>query len=273
MNAQDRSTHSGDIPSWRQTALWEKLKSKRSPEAEAVRSTFERWLPKIQNILTLGGTSPTDFTLHDAGHAFRVAQRMAQLVPQDILGHLSVYELALLLLSAYLHDIGMTPEQSKIVRHYQYLVTGNQTLLSSPEQHLFQLFLDDQFDGVTAPIAKNTPTESDLRRTSEIITYYARFRHNDWSEEWIRSNLSEETLGTYEGWVNDLITICRSHHEGYSDLRQERFKPRLVGSPATVFQMRYLAVILRVADILEFDPERTPLVLFKHRFISPSSLI
>ena len=145
--------------------------------------------------------------------------------------------------------------------------------MNTTDRHSFQLFLDDQFDGITAPISKSTPTEDELRRTSEIITHYARFRHNDWSEEWIRANLSKEALGTYEGWVDDLVTICRSHHEGYAELRQERFKPRLVGSPATVFQLRYVAVILRVADILEFDPERTPFVLFKHRTISPSSLI
>ena len=34
------------------------------------------------------------------------------------------YELALLLLSAYLHDIGMTPERGKVLSHYRLLLDG-----------------------------------------------------------------------------------------------------------------------------------------------------
>ena len=49
---------------------------------------------------------------------------MAKIVPKDVLGKLSIYELALLLLSAYLHDIGMTPEQAQVQRHWRHLVFG-----------------------------------------------------------------------------------------------------------------------------------------------------
>jgi len=40
-----------------------------------------------------------------------------------------------------------------------------------------------------------------------------------------------------------------------------------------VVHLRYLACVLRIADILEFDPERTPSVIFHHRDVSPSSRI
>lgn len=75
-------------------------------------------MPDIERVLN-AGTSPLDFTLHDAEHSFRVAEWMARIVPDDVLPKLSVYELALLLLSAYLHDIGMAPEQAG------YSDTGN----------------------------------------------------------------------------------------------------------------------------------------------------
>ena len=42
---------------------------------------------------------------------------------------------------------------------------------------------------------------------------------------------------------------------------------------AQVFHLRYLACILRLADILEFDPERTPEVIFQHRNIARGSRI
>ena len=37
--------------------------------------------------------------------------------------------------------------------------------------------------------------------------------------------------------------------------------------------LRYLACVLRVADILEFDPERTPDIIYRHRNISRDSRI
>ena len=53
-------------------------------------------MPQIEAILAHGGTSPTDFTFHDAGHAFRVAQRMAEITPPQTLDGLCPYELAFL---------------------------------------------------------------------------------------------------------------------------------------------------------------------------------
>src|SRR5579862_956848 len=95
---------------WSLTSLWLELSKRHSDDAEAVRAVLTVHLPVIEKILSVGGTSPVDFTLHDGGHAFRVANRMVEIIPRDVLSQLSIYELALLLLSAYLHDIGMTPE-------------------------------------------------------------------------------------------------------------------------------------------------------------------
>lgn len=230
-------------------------------------------MPVIQGVLAQGGTSALDFTLHDSGHAFRVAQRMEQVIPIDVLPRLSSYELALLLLSAYLHDIGMTPERRKVNLHYQFLLTANSGELTQEEIKYFQEWLDLQGRGITPPISTDKPSIDNLRLADELTTYYCRHRHNDWSEEWIWKNLSGEKLGTYVDWMDDLVTLCRSHHYGYSELTKSVFNPKLVGAPSKVVHLRFLACALRISDILEFDPERTPNVILKHRDISPSSLI
>ena len=46
-------------------------------------------MPSIQTVLASGGTSPKDFTLHDEGHSFRVAERMRHALA---FVHLSRYE-------------------------------------------------------------------------------------------------------------------------------------------------------------------------------------
>src|SRR5260370_38367633 len=97
--------------SWEQTTLWAQLKQRSGPKAEEARKVLQTCLPPIESILHSGGSAPSDFTLHDEQHAFRVAERMIDVIPVDVLPTLSELELALLLLSAYLHDIGMRPRR------------------------------------------------------------------------------------------------------------------------------------------------------------------
>jgi hypothetical protein len=261
---------------WTETVLWQVLSAKEEdPSLLAIVTFLNRWMPKIETILMSAGTSPGAFTLHDAGHSFRVAQRMAEIIPSDVLPQLSAYEIALLLLAAYLHDIGMTPEERKVTSHYEYLLTGQNTSqrLTEPEIATFQQWLDDDERGLTPPLVKGKLTSEKLHLAAELVTYYCRDRHNDWSAEWIRNNLTGESLGSYAGWLDDLILLCSSHHYAKKQLLEAAFDPRPVGSPPVIIHLRYLACILRIADILEFDPERTPEVILRHRDIPAESLI
>jgi hypothetical protein len=106
-----------------------------------------------------------------------------------------------------------------------------------------------------------------------LLAYYCRQRHNDWSAAWIREHLTSAKPALYPTWVDDLVTLCRSHHEGLERLQQPRFNARLHGQPEQRVNLRYLAALLRVADVMEFDPERTPEVIIAHRNIAPKSRI
>jgi len=173
----------------------------------------------------------------------------------------------------------MTPKQRKVSLHYQYLLTGERDGFSDSEIDDFQRWLDDDQEGLTPPICSGTPSSDDLCRATRLTAHYCRHRHNDWSAEWIRQNApktSNETgapLGTFADWVDELIRLCRSHHYGSSELLSKEFHPRLVGQPGQVLHLRYLACVLRVADVMEFDPERTPQVLLSHRDVDPTSVI
>jgi len=258
----------GELVSWECTTLWRKLQKSRAAEAKSVRATIDTVMPKVQTLLCSGGTALTDFTLHDHGHAFRVSERMADIVPPDVVTRLSTYEIALLLLAAYLHDIGMVPEQHKVNELYWFLLSGDAKALDEVEMDLFQSWLDDDGRADPFPLRGQTPNAETIQLAQELLTHYARSRHNDWGADWIKGNLSSHELGTYSGWIDDLVALCKSHHEGYAHLCDSRFNPRIVGSPARVVHLRYLATVLRVADILEFDPERTPDVVFRHRSIA-----
>ena len=256
---------------WRQTKIWLSLEERNGPAADSVKTFLKDVMPDIERVLNQGGTSALDFTLHDSEHSFRVSERMAELVPNDVFPSLGDYELALLLLSAYLHDIGMTPERGIVLSHYRFLLAGTGEL-TSDQQREFQKWLDNEGQP-SIPVPGSLAADARLSLAAELTTHYSRFKHNDWSEEWIRAQLQDKRLGNYAGWLSDLIRLCRSHHEGRHELLQRAFHPRLVGTPAQIVHLRYLAAVLRVADILDLDPERTPDVVLRHRDVSPGSLI
>src|SRR5579864_8720453 len=248
---------------WMDSPLWREIERRTSAQ-HAAQLLLRQCMPKIEQILTQGGSSPKDFTLHDAGHGFRATEWMVRIIPGDVLEKLSANELAQLLLSAYLHDIGMTPEWGKVTAHKEYLISGGTEGFSGDELESFQQWLAER-EGIDFE-----PPVKSFHKMEELVTYYCRSRHNDWSAEWISKNISIYQTGLYQGWLEDLILICKSHHEGYEELAGPRFDPRDLGADGVVHR-RYLAAVLRVADILENDPERTPDVILRHRAVTATS--
>lgn len=261
-------------PGWSETRIWKELESRSARGSSKLRADLASILADVSIVLLHGGTSPLDFTLHDSGHSFRVAEQMADLPGLTELQVLSNSELALLLLSAYLHDIGMTPGRRGVSSHYEYLLSAAPGLLSEEEATALQAWLDERYPGTAPPIARRHPsTPRELRRASELVTHYCRFMHVKWGEAWIKENLGGRELGAYTGWIDDLCRLCASHHEDFDTLSQPSFNPRFVATSGDIVHLRYLACVLRLADIVEFDPERTPAVLLQHREINPQSLV
>ena len=258
--------------SWETTRLWGLVQDRAQP-GDPVPQLLRNEMPEIETVVSKGGTAPIDFTLHDEEHAFRVAERMAELLPDDVAEKLGTFEICLLLLSAYLHDIGMTPTRKVVKHHHRYILTKGENLLSEAEARDLQSWLDEAHGGLELPVEGGLVTVGGLDKAEELLAYYCRHRHNDWSEAWIREHLTDAKPPLYPGWVEDLVNLSRSHHEGLEALRQTRFNARYRGSPTQSVNLRFLAALLRVADVMEFDPERTPDVIIGHREIAPKSRV
>jgi hypothetical protein len=110
-------------PDWKNTRLWQWLLA-RGPSAEPTRLQVAAWLPNVQSLLSKAGTAPLDFALHDDDHSYRVAERMAELIPPSTASHLSDFEVGLLLNAAYLHDVGMNPRREIVTKARDFLLTG-----------------------------------------------------------------------------------------------------------------------------------------------------
>src|SRR5262249_16684962 len=147
-----------------------------------------------------GGTAPLDFTLHDAQHGFRVAQRMVDLIPRDSLSALSPQEIALLLMSAYLHDIGMIPERKRIEHYHHYLLTGRSDTLAPGALDELHAWLDERGDDLVIPMCDGPPTSDILKRANLVLAHFARDKHVDWGDEISASLTRDRRFDAYVQW-------------------------------------------------------------------------
>lgn len=176
-------------------------------------------------------------------------------------------------MASYLHDIGMSPA-FKTMQEYRKMIFGvDSHSLSARDQERFLHWIAENYGEMSLPLDPSLGDKVDFDMPDEILTYFARDMHNDWSESWIRQNLMNQMASIYPAWVEDLVILCQSHHFGLSELKREQFDARMVGSPDEPLNLRFLAALLRVADVLEFDPKRTPIVILEHRGISSRSRV
>ncbi len=262
----------GNSHTWRTTKLWRELKGRDEEPAPKLKLLLKEALPKVERVLNKADTMPGNFTLHEGDHSWRVAEWMADLAGEELLHQMSSDEIVLLLCSAYLHDIGMTPRLGKVRDAYELLLSGEPGKMAADEVEELQAWLDEEWDGITPPILSKRPTREDLRLVNQIVSGYVRHRHNEWSEVWIRDFFEHRDV-PYPRWVDHLVRICKSHHQGFDELVSDDFRPLLVDSPSQALHLRYCACCLRVADVLDFDPERTPRILFEHRDVEEISEI
>lgn len=188
-----------------------------------------------------------NYTMHDMNHGLRVAAYMEELafgLDEDFDINIEKYnplELCLIILSAILHDIGMfvRPEDVEEIKNNNIKYTNSLT-----------------FDGVFK-VSKNENEAikeiiriTHAARINEFIDY--RFDGNNCIKDVLLVN------GHYS-YAEDIISICRAHGEDYSYLRNMRTE---ITKGSYTYNPQYIAVLLRIADYLDLDKQRTPILWY-----------
>ena len=193
------------------------------------------------------------YTLHDVAHSIRIMQHMALLI-EDI-NKLSCLEIAVLIYSALLHDIGMAVSEED-----KHLIQSNQYSLT-----------DESYDSY---LKKHNNNES------EAMQDYVRKIHGRRSAVYIREQLidGKNTIEDYlfipgypnTSFSNEVSLICESHSEDYNWLLNKlRYqpKPRLpkyeTVKGSYIINPMFCAILLRFGDILDFDNQRVPPSLYE----------
>jgi len=221
------------MSTYQDTPLWKKFYEKANDEQ---RLNIGNFLKRAgERLMLVRDTFPT-YTLHNELHASNVINHICDLLGQNI-DKLSALEMAILLLSAYYHDIGMVFTDEE--RH---------TIDKTPN---YKIFLEQN------PRARVMVAENDNKPSDEVILWYCRWSHPKRANE----ILCEEKI-LWEG--NDISQavgdVCESHGSNVSDLLNSRFQTDYWGSA----DLRFCAILLRLGDILDFDDTRTPEEVYKY---------
>ena len=232
------------------------------------------------------------FTAHDRKHALKVAHIMWHIIDPAKRLSLTPPEIGLLVSCAFTHDLGM------------FLSEAERETRLSPESDLWDRLeispdvrkrikdIQNKAVNETVPAVQGRLLEQLHQANEALLCIDNRERHA--TEKRYRGIFAElrdfhqkdpaniadiDVVFSFEGdaYVERLIDLCVSHNESADALvrrdRNQPDRPRFprkypVGS-ATV-DLLFIAAALRVSDILDFDRERTPPVLF-HYFL-PSAI-
>ncbi len=185
-----------------------------------------------------------NYTLHNIAHSFRVAEYMSKLVSDY--RKLNELEIALLIYSALLHDIGMAVSEEDI-----------------------ELIKTDRFPfcEIKFSAMKNlTNGDEDI-----ALQEFVRLIHSSLSAKYITGPIKERfaipRLPTLD-FSNELSMICESHTRDHDWIKANLRVNEIRGDYA--FNSQFIAAVLRLADILDIDSNRTPYGLYK--LISPKGI-
>ncbi|WP_271765929.1 HD domain-containing protein [Aquimarina algiphila] len=206
-----------------------------------------------------------EFTLHDGDHLFRVLNLMEKLIPKENIQNFSIPELAILILSSFFHDIGMAPDEKEILAWKK--VFDYKPEIEEQEKEFFDKFnrfiiaRPESKELINELIIKGKHSEAEIQK-AYLITEYIRVTHAERAKDIIAKDWSNKIVFRDVDLTIEFAQICYSHNENaltLLDLDQNYLCGENIYSCLPL-----LGVILRLADILDFDAKRTPPTLFSH---------
>jgi len=189
-----------------------------------------------------------NYTMHNIGHSLRVAGYIGDLacgIDEDFdrnIKNYNAFEITLMLLSALLHDIGMfiRPEDRDKIKNNEIAYTNSLT-----------------FSGVMDVVGNNE---------DEAIKEIVRITHAQRIKEYVDYQFGDTTIATIlkledkYGYSDDVVDICIGHGEDYEYL--EKLRTRCTKGKYK-YNPQFIAVLLRIADYLDLDSQRTPVLWYK----------
>ncbi|MFN0056019.1 MAG: ATP-binding protein [Planctomycetales bacterium] len=246
----------------------------RSEASDGLAERVAVFVEAVRPLLDLVLAGPfKEYTLHNPAHATKLVHLAEYIIDPATLDELTPLELSVVIFASHLHDLGMCLTQKERAQlladprfeeelrawpqlwHELELTRHKHAVASEPERlslemRLFQL----QEAGLTAFLR---PRHATRERYQHLIANLKAVTG--------RSDLFSLRGVSFE---DELVSICMSHNLDVAVLMEasnaytERF-PRALPIGGMALNTQFCASVLRLIDVLDFDRERTPRVLFE----------
>lgn len=266
----------------KQCRLYQRLTESSSPQdgCSEKAAAFIRHVAPLADLSIAGPFK--EYTLHNRDHAKKLVHLAEYIISKDTLASLSPLECLCFLYSAFLHDLGLSLtslERDKILKSAEFidslrewpalwdaLSTARKRLEELKALNLTSHEMEAQILSIETEIfqfqeaglsAFLRPLHATRNRYEEIIRLIKNASHRD--DLFSVNDVPFEDL---------LIDINVSHNQDVGVLAEirgpynEKF-PRDLSIGGQRLNLQFIAAVLRVSDILDFDRERTPVILFE----------
>ncbi|QEM12589.1 hypothetical protein [Mucilaginibacter rubeus] len=221
--------------------LWKEFRKKTehdSANREMVFRHVDAALPLLERIIV----AFPKYTLHNARHQFNIIKIIGELLG-DYINKLNSLEIAMLILSAVYHDIGMVYQPQEL-----------EEITREPE---FQEFLKVNSSAMLLYEEQGKIADENL------IGWYCRWMHA--KRVWKFLDQIDSTNPFVWNKIPikvQLGNLCESHNESVDYIKRNDtlFDNKFLGE----CDLTFCAILLRLADILDFDDTRTPLSVYEY---------
>lgn len=258
-----------NIHSIEETILWNRLDSGFKDNNEKVAQNLANNLITIcDDAITRMKTVPvlhTQYTLHDEVHLLRVTQIMAMILSDEGLEKLNPIEIALLILAAFFHDQGMVlndDEIEKMNNDNDFNVFKQNWILNHPNFSDIHRRISDIN---LSEMEKDRSIKAYAELQNALLSDYIRINHGEAAKNYVEDNYKDDSLWKVSGisLAHYAGKLCKSHNEDIKNINDMNGF-RVDENIATYkVNMQFLAIVLRLADILDFDRDRTPDSIYK----------
>lgn len=213
-----------------------------------------------------------EYTKHDISHVDEMLGIIEWLIPPETKKCMTSAEWLMLTLAVYFHDLGM------VVTKKEY-ENRDKTLFEQYKNHVLSTTDETEY-------REFAEEEGDVFFYQEFVRENHANRIKKWIEgdvDYYKEGVSDEVKDIVKNILNnidelfkrDLAMICASHHENDID-DFEKYKVNTVygNNPNEKVNLNYIAIVLRVADLLHITRNRTPSITRKIINVSnPKSVI
>jgi Histidine kinase-, DNA gyrase B-, and HSP90-like ATPase len=252
------------ITTAKESKLWTLLNANSDTSTNALKENVLTLCDEASQRMKMAIRYFPEYTLHDDAHLLRVAE-IIPMILGDTLEQLNPVELALLLLGSFFHDIGMVPtepEYETLMKSSHYALFRERWIVNHPNYAEIQKQL--QTSKLTqSGIAANRKYLDELDQA--LLTDYLRQTHAFASGEYVRNLYSsDKRIEIYGINLSDYVAkVCMAHGVDIGEVTPENGYnyDEKIGKFAV--NLSFVSILIRLADILDFDRERTPDSLYQ----------